>query len=378
MLHYLRPVVFALLTSPAFSALPPTVPEDCTFEPVCDGLDAAITMDVAKDGRVFITEQLGAVRVVQSGKLLPEPFLRLEVDDKMERGVEGVALHPRFPEVPWVYVHYVRKVPHPHHVVSRFTAQGPDFNTAVAGSELVMALGDDQDKTAGKTLGVHQGGAIRFGADGKLYVTIGEHSAREPSQSMESLLGKLLRFNDDGTPSEDNPFYKTTTGAYRAIYATGLRNPFGLAVQPETGRMWVTDVGQELFEEINEVKAGANYGWPKAEGLIGHASSFTAPIHSYNRALGTCIAGGVFVPAKSALPARFAGKFLFVDFMAHWIRSVDPADPTTSEPFAARMQSPVDLAMAPDGSLLVLARNAGLQDGKLKRNTGMLIRIKAK
>lgn len=378
MMKLIRPAVFTLLTTSAFSALPPEVPEDCVMETVCEGLDAAITMDVAKDGRIFITEQLGAVRVVQGGKLLAEPFVKLAVDDKMERGVEGVALHPNFPKTPWVYVHYVRKAPYPHHVVSRFTAKGPDFNTAVEGSELVMLEGDDQDKTAGKTLGVHQGGAIRFGADGKLYVTIGEHNSREPSQSMQSLFGKLLRYNEDGTPAETNPFYKDTTGPHRAICATGLRNPFGLAVQPETGRMWLTDVGQELFEEINEVKLGANYGWPVAEGMVGHTEKFTAPIHTYNRALGTCIAGCVFVPAKSALPERFAGKFFFADYSAHWIRFVDPAKPESNEPFATRMQNPIDLAMSPDGSLLVLARNAGLQDGKLKRNSGVLFRVKAK
>jgi glucose/arabinose dehydrogenase len=368
-----------LLFSSLAIAAPPEVPEDCVVETICEGLDAAITMDVARDGRVFITEQLGAVRVVQDGKLLPEPFLKLEVDDYWERGVEGVALHPKFPEEPYVYVHYVRKVPFTHHVVSRFTAQGPSFNTAKAGSELVMIEGEDQALKVGKYKGAHQGGAMRFGADGKLYVTIGEHSAREPAQDMNSLFGKLLRFNPDGSIPTDNPFAGKVEGKSRAIYALGLRNPFGLAVQPGTGRMYVTDVGQELFEEIDEVKAGANYGWPKAEAMVGHTADFEKPVHYYNRAQGTCIAGGAFVPEKgSALPAALAGKFVFADFMAGWLRTIDPAKPDVSEPFAKRIPNPTDLAMAPDGTLLVLARNAWLQDGKLKRKTGMLLRVRAK
>ncbi len=123
------------------------------------------------------------------------------------------------------------------------------------------------------------------------------------------------------------------------------------------------------------MKAGANYGWPKAEGMLGHADGFEKPLHTYNRAMGTCIAGGVFVPEKSTFPAELAGKFIFADFMAGWLRVVDPAKPENSEPFAKRIASPTDLVFAPDGSLLVLARAAWLQDGKLKRRTGSLIRI---
>jgi glucose/arabinose dehydrogenase len=369
--------LLSALALPLVAAQPPEVPPGFVIETVCEGLDAAVTMDVARDGRVFITEQLGAVRVVQDGRLLGDPFVTLGVNDVWERGVEGVALHPRFPDEPFVYVHYVAKSPCPHHVISRFTAEAPHFNTAKPGSELVMLAGEDQDRIPVKFRGAHQGGAMRFGADGKLYATVGEHTTRDPSQSLDSTFGKILRFSADGTIPADNPFVSKTDGALRAIFATGLRNPFGLAVQPGSGRMFVTDVGQALFEEVNEVRAGANYGWPKAEGLAGHAAEFTKPLHTYGRALGTCIAGGAFVPEKSVLPAEFAGKFIFADFMAGWLRVLDPAKPESSEPFAKRIPNPTDLAFAPDGSLLVLARAAWLQDGKLKRRTGMLMRIRA-
>ncbi len=340
------------------------VPDGFLVDTVCEGFNGAVTMDMARDGRVFVCEQTGAIRVVKNGEILDEPFLRLKVDDFWERGMVGVALHPKFPDEPFVYVHYVRKEPFTHHVISRFTADG---DVAKVGSELVMIEAEDQSLKVGKYPGAHQGGAMRFGADGKLYATIGEHNLRDPAQSFESLHGKLLRFNPDGSIPEDNPFSKQTSGKYRAIYAIGLRNPFGLAVDRASGRMFINDVGQELFEEIDEAAPGANYGWPAAEGLVGHQPAFTKPLHTYNRAMGVCISGGAF----------HQGKYFFADFMGGWIRVLDPAKPETSEPFAKRIPGPVDLAGTPDGALLVLARNAWVRDDKMKRESGMLLRIKA-
>ncbi len=375
--------IFARLASVPFIALAVfaetawpqvEVPAGFTVETVCEGLDGVITMDVARDGRIFICEQTGAVRVVRDGRLLDEPFLRIAVDDFWERGVIGVALHPRFPTEPLVYVHYVRKEPFPHHVVSRFTAEG---DRALAGSELVMIEGEDQSLRTGKYPGAHQGGAMRFGADGKLYVPLGEHNVRDPAQSMESLHGKLLRLNPDGTIPEDNPFFKTAEGKYRAIYALGLRNPFGLAVQPGTGRMMIADVGQELFEEIDEAKSGANYGWPHAEGMAGHRPEFTKPLFTYNRAVGTCISGIVFYnPPKPQFPAEFVGRLIFADFSAGWLRLLDPAQPTESTPFATRLPNPVDLAVEADGSLLVLVRRTNVHDEHFTPRSGQLLRIR--
>jgi len=374
------PVIAIFLVLPLCAVEPPEVPGGFVIEKICDGLDAAVSMDLAPDGRVFIAEQLGTVRVVENNKLLPEPFVRLEVDDFWERGVVGVAVHPQFPKEPFVYVHYVRKTPFTHHTVSRFTAEAPAFNTAKAGSELVMAEGEDQSLKLGKYPGAHQGGAMRFGADGKLYVTVGEHNVREPAQSLESLHGKLLRFNADGSIPSDNPFFQKTSGPCRAIFALGLRNPFGLAVDRATGRMWINDVGQELFEEIDEALPGANYGWPEAEALVGHRAGFEKPVHFYNRALGTCIAGGVFhrrgTKGGSQFPENYEGKYFFADFAAGWLRVLDPAQPASSEPFAKRIPNPVDLACTSDGALLVLARNAWVSDAKLKRNSGELLRIR--
>jgi len=354
------------------------VPPRFLVDTVCDEMDAAVSMALARDGRVFVCEQMGAVRIVKNGALLAEPFVRLAVDDFWERGVVGVALHPRFPEEPFIYVHYVRKTPFIHHTVSRFTARG---DVAVPESELVIIEAEDQSLKVGKYPGAHQGGAMRFGADGRLYVTIGEHNVRDPAQSLESLHGKILRFNPDGSIPEDNPFFQKAEGKHRAIYALGLRNPFGFAVDRASGRMFVNDVGQELFEEIDEVAAGANYGWPIAEGLMGNRPEFKKPLHIYGRKEGTCISGGVFYrapeDARSRFPAEFEGKYFFADFMAGWIRVLDPEKPETSAPFAKRIPGPVDLAVESDGSLLVLVRNAWVHDDKLKRHSSSLVRIRA-
>jgi glucose/arabinose dehydrogenase len=211
-----------VLSSIALSAAEPPpieLPEDCVAETICGGLDAAVSLDVARDGRVFVTEQLGAVRVIENGRLLEEPFVRLDVNSVWERGVLGVALHPKFPEQPYVYVHYVRASPAVQHVVSRFTAEAPRFNTCRRESERVIVEGEDQAQAKPRIVGAHQGGPMRFGADGKLYVVIGEHTLRDPAQATDTLYGKLLRFNDDGSAPSDNPFANSEKPLQRGIFA---------------------------------------------------------------------------------------------------------------------------------------------------------------
>src|SRR5262249_26496197 len=175
----------------------------------------------------------------------------------------GVPLDPDFGRNGYLYLCYVARRPYSHHRVSRFTAAG---DVAAPGSELVLLEGDDQAKLGGKVPAGHQGGALHFGADGKLYVAIGDQTAGAPSQSLSSFQGKLLRINADGSIPAGNPFADAARGKYRAIWARGLRNPFCFAVQAGTGRIFVNDVGENTWEEINEAVAGGNYGWPLGEG----------------------------------------------------------------------------------------------------------------
>jgi putative heme-binding domain-containing protein len=332
------------------------------------GFTGATAVEVASDGRIFICEQIGAIRVVQNGKLLPEPFVKLPVDANWERGLIGVAVAPDFPKVPHVFVCYVAAKPYPHHVVSRFTARG---NVAEPGSEKILLEGDDQTKLGGTVPAGHQGGAIHFGKDGDLYIAIGDQTAGKPAQELNSLLGKLLRIHADGSIPADNPFASKAAGKYRAIWALGLRNPFTFAVQPESGRIFINDVGG-IAEEINEGVAGSNYGWPIVEHGPTSDSRFRGPVHHYPTA---CICGGAFAPKNLHWPAEYRGQYFFGDFNHGSIRTIDPAKPAESRSFAIGLRRPVDLRFAADGSLYVLVRDSWVMDKLFQGGTGALLRI---
>jgi putative heme-binding domain-containing protein len=340
-------------------------------ERVAAGITGATAMTVAPDGRVFVCEQKGSLRVVKGGALLARPLVTLEVDSHWERGLIGVAVDPHFADNGHIYVCYVTPRPYVHHRISRFTIRG---DVAVPGSEHVLFEGDDQSKLGGSEPAGHQGGAIHFGKDGKLYVAIGEQTAGMPAQSMTTLQGKLLRLNPDGSIPDDNPFYRTAHGKYRAIWVIGLRNPFTFAVQPETGRILINDVGQETWEEINEGIAGANYGWPATEGPTS-SPRFQSPIHHYPVA---SIAGGAFCSSgdSSGFPYQYQAKYFFMDFVRGWINVLDPEQPRNVDSFAAGLTRPVDLAFAPDGGLYVLLRDAWVVDGNFRPGTGSLLKIR--
>jgi putative heme-binding domain-containing protein len=347
---------------------PLTLPAGFKADVVATGLTGATAMEVLPDGRLLVSEQTGKLRVLKSGKLLAEPFVKVPVDATWERGLLGVTVAPDFPRTPHVFVCYVAARPYPHHVVSRFTAAG---DVAVPGSETKLLEGDDQRKLGGTVPAGHQGGAIHFGKDGNLYVAIGDQTAGAPAQQMNSLLGRLLRLEPDGTIPADNPFFTKATGKYRATWALGLRNPFTFAVQPETGRLFINDVGGNA-EEINEGFAGANYGWPTVEHGPTTDPRFRGPIHSYPTA---CIAGGAFAPMDLRWPKEYRGQYFFGDFNHSTIKIFDPAKPVAAKPFASGLRRPVDLRFAADGSLYVLVRDAWVMDKQFKDGTGAVLRI---
>jgi uncharacterized repeat protein (TIGR03806 family) len=349
------------------------LPEGFTQAPVVAGLTGATAMEVAPDSRVFVCEQTGALRVVKGDRLLPEPFVTVTVDSSWERGLLGVAFDPRFADNGFVYLCYICPTPYPHHRVSRFTARG---DRAVPGSEVVLFEGDDQEKLGGGVKNGHQGGALHFGKDGKLYLAVGDQTAGAPAQDLHSLLGKILRLNPDGSVPTDNPFYGRTTGKYRAIWAMGLRNPFTFAVQPGSGRMFINDVGGAC-EEVNEGAAGANYGWPVADHGPTTDRRFRGPAHWYRPE--SSIAGGAFYnPAKAQFPARYVGKYFFGDFKAGWIKVLDPDNPREAEDFLTGMGnlSVVDIKVTADGSLLYLRRRAWVKDKDFRPGTGALYRVR--
>ena len=337
------------LSGAVFSSHAATLPAGFT-ETQISGLSSPTAMDIAPDGRLFVCLQGGQLRVIKNGALLPTPFLSVDVDSSGERGLLGIAFDPGFASNNFVYIYYTVPSSPRHNRISRFTANG---DVVVPGSESII-LELDNLSTATN----HNGGAIHFGPDGKLYAGVGENANGSNSQSFSNLLGKVLRINSDGSIPNDNPFLNTTTGKNQLIWSLGLRNPFTFAFQPGTGRMSINDVGQSSWEEINDGIAGSNYGWPTTEGATNNPA-FRSPLLSYGHGTGPttgcAIAGGAFYnPANVQFPSSFVGKYFFADLCSGWIRVFDPAAGTASG-FATGINQPVDLKVAADGSLYYLS-----------------------
>lgn len=357
---------------------PIQLPDGFEITTVATGLSGATAFEIAKDGRMFVCEQHGTLRVVKNGKLLDQPFVTIPVEFNWERGLIGVTVAPDFPSDPYVYVVYVSEKPYTHHRVSRFRADG---DVAVPDSEEILLKGDDQSKFGGNVPAGHQGGAIHFGNDGKLYIGLGEQTAKTPSQRLDALQGKILRLNPDGSMPTDNPFITMTTGKYQSIWAMGCRNPFTFAVRELTGEILINDVGGK-FEEVNRGVAGANYGWPNTDHGPTDKQDITGPIHFYPEA---SISGGDFSDSIETWPTEWRGKYFFADFVHGWIKVLDsgadvssrsPKDPLPASTFAQGLRRIVDLRFSDDGSLYVLLRNAWIVDDKFKGGTSSLMRIR--
>ncbi|HET9317100.1 MAG TPA: PQQ-dependent sugar dehydrogenase, partial [Vicinamibacteria bacterium] len=339
----------------ALPASAATLPNGFTETRIATGLSSPTAMAFAPDGRLFVCQQGGQLRIVKNGALLATPFLTVTVNSSGERGLLGVAFDPAFATNRFVYVYYTATTPAIHNRVSRFTASG---DVAVAGSEQVILELDNLSSATN-----HNGGAMHFGPDGKLYIAVGENANGANSQTLTNLLGKVLRINKDGTIPSDNPFFGTATGTNRAIWAMGLRNPFTFAFQPGTGRMFINDVGQSAFEEIDDGIAGSNYGWPESEGPTTNPAH-RGPVfwygHGSSGTTGCAITGGAFYnPSIANFPPSFTGHYFFADYCSGWIREVNPASGFAVSGFATGISSPVDLQLGSDGTLWYLERGTG-------------------
>ena len=352
-----------------------SVPPGFTDGTLASGFSSATSMAFAPDGRLFVTQQTGHVRVVKNGQHLGAPFTAISTDSSGERGVLGLAFDPQFSTNRHVYIYYTTSTTPKHNRVSRFTAalnaDGTIADTAIPGSEQVIVELDSLPTATN-----HNGGALHFGPDGKLYIATGDATTRANSQSLATRHGKILRINKDGSIPSDNPFFNTATGANRAIWAMGLRNPFTFSFKPGASRMFINDVGQTAFEEINDGAAGRNFGWPDTEGFFNQSQfpSYTNPIHAYARGTGAgqglAITGGAFYnPVVQQFPSSFVGDYFFADFGVGWIRTLDPAAGNATAHFAGNINAPVDLDVGPDGALYYLERGTG-RVGRISANTG--------
>ena len=333
-----------------------TLPAGFSETRVATGLASPTAMAIAPDGRVFVAEKGGTLRVVKNNALLSQPFLTVSVNSQTERGLLGVAFDPQFSSNRFLYVYYTTASAPIHNRVSRFTADSGNPDVAQAGSELpILEL---------PTLGAgnHNGGAIHFGSDGKLYVAVGENAVPANSQSLNTPLGKLLRINPNGSIPTDNPFYSQTTGVSRAIWAWGLRNPFTFAVDPGLGRININDVGQDVWEEVDLGVRGANYGWPQVEGPDpAGVSGVRYPTHAYQHAGVNCaIVGAAFYrPQILRFPAEYDGRYFFGDLCGGFIHMLSPPNYSSSMEFATGISSIVDIQTHQDGSLYYLAQGGG-------------------
>lgn len=327
-------------------------------------------MDVAADGRVFIAEKGGAVRLVKNGVLATANFLSLPVTVGSEQGLTGIALDPGFSTNGFIYLNYV-PVGSVNTVLGRVTASLANPDVADPATLRILFNGPAYPP------GLAIGGGIGFALDGKLLLAVDAvFVSPTNAQDLASLYGKILRLNRDGSIPEDNPFFNTATGDNRAIYAYGLRNPYTFAVQPGTGRILANDVGQDAFEEVNEIVAGGNYGWPISEGPA--TPPTISPLWSYPHGQGTnagfAIVGAAFYnPPNPQFPARFVGTYFVADWLNSWVNVIDLNNSNAVFNFRSPdfPLAPVALKVAPDGTLYLLA----LGNVDVNATAGVLLRI---
>ncbi len=349
------------------------------------GFVSPSALTVLPDGRVLVVQQDGIIRIVKNDSLLSANFHRVpNVVPYVETGCLGVTSDPAFMSNGYVYLYCtVRTGDEYRNRVLRVTASG---DVAAAGSErIILDLGPIlPDPIDGTRIYTHLGGAMRFGADGKLYVAVGGHEnsrvappQNSYSQRLDNPFGKILRINPDGSFPTDNPYY-ATPGAYRGIYSLGLRNPHTMDVQASTGRLLINDVGAGSVEEILDSRPRANYGWPVHEGdAPASQPQFTNALYTYAHAVDRfgkrrcAVTGSTFYNAvDTQFPGSYADKYFFSDYCTGSIYTLDPNNPTGDEEFATGILGPVGLAVGPDGSMYYLSRNTNPED-----NQGMLGKI---
>ena len=315
-------------------------------ETVASGLDVPWAFAIAPDGRLFVTERAGRVRIVNAANAAPE--LALTVDDVLaqgadESGLMGLALDPQFASNRWVYVQYT--APSGNRGVNRIVryreAGGRLGERAVLLDNITSAQG-------------HAGGRLRFGPDGMLYATTGDGGNSARGQDLGTLAGKILRINRDGTTPSSNPFGSP-------IYSYGHRNPQGLDWHPATGDLWATEHGATGNDEINAIRPGLNYGWDRIEGTA-TMPGMESPAISFSPAIapsGASFYRGQPFPlfANNFFVATLRGSRLFRLTIDTAARRVTAQEPLLDGGFG-RIR---DVILGPDGFLYFSTSN---RDGR--------------
>ncbi|HEX6562171.1 MAG TPA: PQQ-dependent sugar dehydrogenase [Nitrososphaera sp.] len=308
---------------------------------VAENLDVPWAIDVAQDGRLFFTERTGAIRVVAAnGTLLSDPAAYINVAQQGEAGLLGLALHPNFAQNHLLYIYQT------------YTNGTAVFNKVMMLTEKDNKIVDSKvvlDKIPASDR--NDGGRIRFGPDGKLYIATGDVKQPQLAQNAGSLAGKILRINPDGSIPEDNPFSGSP------VYSYGHRNVQGLAWDAK-GNMYAAEHGESGNDEINLIKPGENYGWPVEEC---DAKRFEKPVACFNPAIAP---SGMAIAHSDKL--GYKGDLLVASLKAMQLRKVDLSNNTTTNILTSygRIR---DVVEAPDGTLYVLTSN---RDGRAIPNPG--------
>ena len=359
-----------VLAAPAAKAtnLPPGFSEVT----VVPSLAAPTAFAFAPDGRIFICQQGGQLRVYDANGTFLATAVTVSVTGAFERGLLGITFDPDFATNQYIYLYYstnsgsLNPPPTPKNRVSRFTMNG---NMVVPGSETILV--DLIPSDAGN----HNAGQLRFGSDGKLYASTGDGgSTPNNGQNLTNLAGKILRINKDGSIPSDNPFFNSPTpGIRKEIWAYGFRNPWRFTFQPDTDAMFVADVGQNLWEEVDIAVPGGNFGWPIMEGFhcynadTCNMTGLTLPIHEYSHGgSGASITGGAFYQGDT-YPTEFGGSYFYADYVDAFIRRLVLDENNVviaDEPFATNAPSPVSFEYH-DDSIWFITYNG--TNGTLRR-----------
>jgi glucose/arabinose dehydrogenase len=339
-----------------------------------DGLTAPLDVTNAADGsgRIFVAEQAGRIRIVKDGALVERPFIDIigRIASGGERGLLGLAFHPGYPADPRFFVDYTDR--DGNTVISAFRVSATDPDLADPDSEQVLLHIDQPFPN-------HNGGAVEFGPDGMLYIGMGDGGSGGDPQGngrrLDTLLAKILRIDVDGGGSSgpyavppDNPFV-AVAGAKPEIWLTGLRNPWRIRFDRATGDLWIGDVGQNKWEEIDVARAGAkglDYGWNRMEGF--HCfqpsdgcdqSGLTLPIAEYGHDQGCAVIGGVVV--RDARQGRLDGGYLFADECSNNVWLMDPVGDERHEPVIVAKPggSISSIGEGEDGSVYATALSSG-------------------
>lgn len=323
-----------------------------SLEVLLKGLQTPWAIDFSPDGRIFLTERPGRIRVVSNGILRPEPWATLDVAETGESGLMGLALDPQFAQNRFIYVAYTFRGPGGR-LINRLARLREDPGTGKGILDKVLL-----DGIPGGTN--HDGGRVKFGPDGKLYWTMGETFNRSLAQDLSSLNGKILRLEPDGAIPKDNPF----PNSY--IYSYGNRNPQGLAWQPGTARLYETEHGPSgekgcCQDEVNLIDPGKNYGWPVISGNETR-EGMVSPVLQSGDSVTWAPGGATFVTR-----GPWAGSLLFTGLrgQALYRLTLDPNDPRKAQSFETLFEGQYgrlrDVSEGPDGTLYILTSN---RDGR--------------